>query len=138
MNIANASQSSTEIVSAYRALLRTSYRAVRYARPARNILRDRMRRAFRESLPEDFEAQRIRNTVQFFERAGRDTGMEHKVLKSLIKSWSGEVDAWRNRQRTKSKRKQAISEREDGIVRSYDAFYECIRGLNQTMGLCIR
>jgi hypothetical protein len=128
----------SEIVSAYRNLLRTSYRAVRYASPARKVLRERMRRAFRESSASDFDAKRIANTTRFLENAGRDTGLEHKVLKNLVSVWSGEPFAWKHRQKFKSKRKQSIFEREDGEVRAYDAFYDCIRGLNQSMGLCIR
>jgi len=138
MNTSQLLPKSRDIVEAYRLLLRTSYQAVRYALPARKVLRGRMRRAFRESPASDFDAQRIANTVRFLQNASRDTGLEHKVLKNLVSVWAGETLAWKHRQRHQSKRKLSTPEREDGVVRAYDAFYDCIRGLNQSMGLCIR
>lgn len=76
--------SSTEVSQAYRRLYRQGLHAVQYASPARHILRRQLDQAFREGKFEDFDAQRIANTVFFLECAAREKGLEHRILKTLL------------------------------------------------------
>lgn len=72
-----------EILHAYRHLYRHGLRAVQFAKPARYVLRDRLRVAFREK-GAVLESSSVANTIQFFEAAQRSRGVEHKVLKNLL------------------------------------------------------
>ena len=75
--------SSTEILHAYRHLYRELLRAVRYATPARYIARDQIRRAFRE--PGEFDKAGVKRTMWFLKAAAKETGIEHKILKNLLR-----------------------------------------------------
>jgi hypothetical protein len=120
----------TEILHAYRALYRTSLRAVHYSVPARYTLRSRLRLSFRSSPLSDFEPVRIRNTLTFLENAAKYRGMEHQILRNLLMVWYWEVKQWAGRSRVKEER---------GFrVRAFDGFYGCLRLLNESMGLCLR
>jgi len=132
--------SSHQIVSAYRDLYRTALHAVRYARPARYVIRDRLRRAFREAPAEDFEPARIANTLRFLEAAGADRGLEHRVLKTLCHVWWAEQEQWSRRRLVLQMHQKggATAEVQDAVVRGYDQFYEMLRLLNQSMGMCLR
>ena len=81
----------SDVISAYRTLYRTGLHAVQFAKPARYTLRDIIRKAFRTEPPESFDRDRISNTVLFLKNAARETGMEHKILKSLLHTryWEG-------------------------------------------------
>ena len=76
--------SSMEIVQAYRQLYREGLHAVQYASPARHILRLQLNQAFREGGAEDFDTQKIKNTVLFLKCAAKEKGIEHRMLKSLL------------------------------------------------------
>jgi hypothetical protein len=136
---------SSEIVQAYRSLLRSSLRAVQYTSPARNIIKYRLRRAFRSSPREVFDAARISNTVQFLDNAARDKGMEHRVVKNLVKIWGGERHQWASRSKPILARHRrnhgGIGGEEDGggvIYQAYDQVYWTIGMLNESLGLCLR
>jgi hypothetical protein len=127
------------VVTAYRSLYRTALHAVRYSRPARYVIRDRLRRAFRDSPATDFEPDRIANTILFLRAAATDTGLEHRVLKNLSLVWYWEAHQWSRRHTLKAKyHKNAPVESVAATVQGYDQFYELLRMLNQTMGLCLR
>lgn len=72
------------LVRAYRSLYRTALRAVFYASPARYQIRDTMRTAFSADSKEHFDPWRVKNTIEFLERAGAYTGTEHKILRNLL------------------------------------------------------
>jgi hypothetical protein len=91
--------STKTIIHAYRDLYRHGLRAVQYAVPQRYIIRDRLRRAFRESSPSEFEQSRIDNTIELFKAAARDTGIEHRLIKNLCRVWHEEPRQWANRTR---------------------------------------
>jgi hypothetical protein len=91
--------SNKAVVQAYRDLYRHGLRAVQYSQPARFILRDRLRRAFRESPITDYEELRIRNTITFFKAAAMDRGMESKIIKNLSHVWFHETEVWNERNR---------------------------------------
>jgi hypothetical protein len=127
------------VVTAYRSLYRSALLAVRYSRPARYVLRDRLRRAFRDSPATDFEPDRIANTILFLRAAATDSGLEHKVVKNLSLVWYWEANQWNRRQFLTAKyHKNAPVESVAATVQGYDQFYEILRMLNETMGLCLR
>jgi hypothetical protein len=69
---------------AYRHLYRSLLHAVQFSKPARYVVRDQMRDAFRSSQPQDLNQLRIARTLEFLDGAARERGIEHKILKSLI------------------------------------------------------
>lgn len=75
------------VVAAYRQLYRHGLRAVQYSTPSRFILRDRLRRAFRENEPAQFEPGRVANTLEFLRCAAREKGLEHRMMKSILFVW---------------------------------------------------
>lgn len=79
-----------EIVHAYRHLYRQGLRAVQFSKPARFTLRDRIRLAFRRGLAADYDAHKIKNTLEFLEYATRENGLEHKIVKNLLHVWWSE------------------------------------------------
>lgn len=99
-----------EIVHTYRRLYRGLVQAVSYAQPARFVVRDQLRAAFREkqqpppraSSSSDADAdadgaaaaqapqiqwnrEHIKRTIWFCEAAAKERGMEHRILKNLVK-----------------------------------------------------
>jgi hypothetical protein len=123
------------IIQAYRSLYRASLRAVQYAVPQRYIVRDRLRRAFRESCASShFEPPRIQNTLRFLENAARDRGMEHRIVKTLCHVWWGQRQQWSERARRRRSAKGDVK----AEVQAYDDFHWTLKMLNESMGLCIR
>jgi len=128
-----------DVIHAYRSLYRTALHAVRYTSPARYVIRDRLRRAFRDSQPSDFEPDRIANTILFLEAAAQDRGLEHKVVKNLCKVWYHEREQWMNRNLVAARfRKAAPVESVQASVQAYDQFYEVLRFMNSSLHLCLR
>ena len=83
------------VAQAYRSLYRAGLHAVQYSSPARHTLKRILRTSFRNGEPMDFKPDRIANTIVFLENAARETGMEHKILKSLLHTryWQIQYDA---------------------------------------------
>jgi hypothetical protein len=73
-----------QLVRAYRSLYRSALRGVLHASPARYQIRDTMRAAFSPESADTFDARRVKNTVEFLQRAAEYNGIEHKVLKNLV------------------------------------------------------
>jgi hypothetical protein len=86
-----------EIVKAYRRLYRDGLRAVQFSKPARYVLRDRLRLSFRNGAIRDFDPAKIENTVEFLKGAAREKGLEHKIVKSLMQVWFYEPHYKQNR-----------------------------------------
>lgn len=82
---------SLELCHAYRHLYRGLLRAVLYARPARYVARDRLRNAFRNGTPTDYDPVRIARTLQLLEGA-RKRGTEHRLVKNVLRVWG---EQWR-------------------------------------------
>lgn len=89
--------SSAEIVRAYRHIYRAALRAVQFAKPARFVIRDQLRAAFRGERTtltsaannegaQPFDAEAIRRTVWFLNSAAEHRGIEHKIVKNLVKT----------------------------------------------------
>lgn len=86
-----------EVVHAYRHLYRCLLRAVQYSSPARYIARDQLRAAFRET-PAALDAEGVKRTAWFLEAAGRERGLEHAILKNLLRvrgQRDAEMRSWR-------------------------------------------
>lgn len=76
--------SNIEIVHAYRHIHRQALHAVQYSSPARHVLRQQLRLAFRNGTLESFNGDKIRNTITFLENATKERGLEHHLLKNLL------------------------------------------------------
>ncbi len=76
--------SKEEIIHGYRKLYRSGLRAVQFSKPARFVVRDQLRRAFRER-GATFDADGVRRTVWFLNAAAAETGLEHKIVKNLVR-----------------------------------------------------
>jgi len=74
-----------EIIHAYRHLYRGLLRAVRFSKPSRYTARDQLRDAFRKEDPSTFNKVKIENTLEFLKLAGQEAGLEHRLLKNLLR-----------------------------------------------------
>lgn len=80
-----------EIISAYRHLYRGLLKAVQYSSPARRVVRDQLRLAFRNPVLSTatgtpiWDAEGIKRTKWFLDAAAKEKGIEHRILKNLIK-----------------------------------------------------
>ncbi|XWX01857.1 hypothetical protein V2A60_009886 [Cordyceps javanica] len=94
-----------EILHAYRHLYKGLLRGVQYSIPARYIVRDQIRLAFRQDPaasaptshgeaapavagPEAWDAGAIKRTLWFLSAAGRENGLEHRILRNLVRMHS--------------------------------------------------
>jgi len=77
--------STTDVLHAYRHLYRAALHAVQYAKPSRYIARDDLRSAFRKGDPEAFSKDKIDRTVMFLNNAAKETGIEHRLVKNLLR-----------------------------------------------------
>ncbi len=78
------SRSSQDILRSYRNLYRHGLQAVRYSSPARHSLKECLQHAFRTGATTNFNTRKIENTIQFLKSAGKDNGLEHRILKNLL------------------------------------------------------
>lgn len=86
-----------EITHAYRQLYRNLLRAVQYTIPNRWVARDQLRSAFREQ-GAVYDAEGIKRTIWFLEAAAKEKGLEHRILKNLLRVRArrfGERKPWR-------------------------------------------
>lgn len=77
-----------EIIRAYRSLLRAGLRAVHFSAPSHYVIRDQLRRAFRDpkaTYDTHFDKYRIVRTVHFLRAAAWEAGLESKLLKNLCR-----------------------------------------------------
>ena len=85
----SASQRATtaDVVLAYRHVFKALLRAVQYAKPARFVARDHVRRAFRAGVREDYDASKIARTIELLDNAAKTRGLEHRIVKNLMHAW---------------------------------------------------
>ncbi|KAI5809013.1 hypothetical protein DFH27DRAFT_542128 [Peziza echinospora] len=114
------------IIHAYRALFRASLVAVQYSKPARYAVRDKLRTAFRSRKPEDFNQERIDNTLHFLKAAGERVGMEHRIVRNLCM-----VHYWQQQMKSR----KSIDSKRDHLISSYEPYYETVKLLNESAGL---
>ncbi|KAK4458837.1 hypothetical protein QBC42DRAFT_275908 [Cladorrhinum samala] len=138
----------SELITAYRKLLRAGLRAVQFSKPSRFIVRDQLRAGFRDT-NNKFEPERVRRTIWFLNAAAQERGLEHKILKNLCR-----VQFERSRELGKGNWKTKIKLLQDeeakiskkGAKRPYDPiqagkyeFYDLtVQMLNDSMGMCLR
>ena len=73
-----------DVIHAYRHLYRGLLEAVCYAPRARRVIQTQIRRAFRRPGSE-LDADAVKRTMWFLKAAARERGLEHRVLKNLIR-----------------------------------------------------
>lgn len=81
--------SNVAIIHGYRHLYQHLLRAVQYSKPARYVVQDRLRKAFRTCKLETYDAARISRTLEFLDGAAKSTGLEHKIVKNWVHVWWG-------------------------------------------------
>lgn len=83
--------SQAEIIKAYRAMYRAGLQAVMYSKPARFVVRDQLREAFRDRSGQ-FDMETIQRTVLFLRSASRERGLAHRIVKNLLYVAWGQTD----------------------------------------------
>lgn len=83
---AQQTMSTEELIHAYRKLFRAGLRAVKFSKPARFVVRDQLRAAFREGNAKDFDPDRVKRTVWFLTLAGEGSRLEHKIVQNLVRT----------------------------------------------------
>lgn len=81
------STSQTQILHAYRRLLKASLRAIQYAKPARYTALQHLRDAFRLSPASAYDEISITRTLEFLNHAAKTRGLEHRIVKNLVRVW---------------------------------------------------
>jgi len=74
-----------DIIHAYRHLYRGLLRAVQFSKPARYTARDQLRDAFRQEDPVTFDRKKINRTLEFLRIAAQEAGLEHRILKNILR-----------------------------------------------------
>lgn len=74
-----------EVIHAYRHLYRAGLRAVQYSYPASTGVRNMLRQAFRAKDAQQLNGRAIKRTIWFLKNAAREAGIEHKVVKSILR-----------------------------------------------------
>ncbi|KAF6825375.1 mitochondrial carrier protein [Colletotrichum plurivorum] len=125
----------------YRCLYRSALRAVQYSIPARFVVRDQLRAAFRNDggVLNKEVAQR---TNWFLHAAAKERGLEHKVLKNLVR-----IAYERNKQKqwraayikdSSQQGKPLLQATKAFDATAYDHFDMTLAMLNKSMGLGLR
>ncbi|KOS22214.1 UPF0593 mitochondrial protein [Escovopsis weberi] len=124
------------VTTAYRHLYRGLLRAVQYSSPARYVARDQLRAAFREP-GGTLDAEGVRRTVWFLKAAGKEKGLEHRMLRNLLEvsRRRGQRGAWRKVLNESRQKPNVMTEQQDIAWEHYDM---TVAMLNKTMGLCLR
>ncbi len=73
-----------QIIWAYRQLYRHFLQAVQYSTPARYVIRDQIRIAFRRGDRAQYDPMAVQRTLEFLRNAARYNGIEHHVLKNIL------------------------------------------------------
>lgn len=104
--------SQTDLIHAYRHLLRHGLHAVQFSKPARFVVQSQLRKAFRVRPGESksFDPEAVRRTVWFLKAAAAERGLEHKIVKNLVRV------AWmRERERRESWKQTAMVWESGGV-----------------------
>jgi hypothetical protein len=75
-----------EVIHAYRHLYRGLLHAVQFSMPARFTARDQLRNAFRKEDSSAFQRERIAQTIEFLRLAAQENGLEHRLVKNLLRT----------------------------------------------------
>ncbi|CAM1503986.1 Fc.00g015770.m01.CDS01 [Cosmosporella sp. VM-42] len=130
--------STTEVIHAYRRLYRSLLKAVQYTIPARFVARDQLRAAFREP-GAAYDEEGIKRTVWFLKAAALETGLEHKILKNLVRvraSRDHSTRTWKQALSHQERmKKHPLSEQRQTAWKHYDM---TVAMLNETIGTRLR
>lgn len=139
--------SNIRLLHAYRHLYRQSHRAIKFSIPARYPLRQHLRILFRNGDANTFDQNKIDNTLTFLRHAEEVSGLEHKILKSLLRVWFWErpFQTQRNRGYPASSAIGDLANRlnyrsDEEIGFKYDTYghmNHCIKMLNEDLNTCI-
>lgn len=124
--------SSHDILISYRHLYRALLHAVQFSMPARFTARDQLRDAFRKGDPTAFNQEKIDRTIQFLNLAASETGLEHRIVKNLLRTNYERRQAYLLQ---KKYRKPLQAELRKTSMIHYDM---TVAMLNDTLGLCLR
>jgi complex 1 LYR family protein len=109
--------SNLEILHGYRHLYRAMLRAVQFSNRSRYAARDHLRRSFRNE-KDTINPEAIKRTRWFLEAAAKERGLEHKILKNLVRILPQPRDhmakSWKQQQNLSqrgNKIKQSVSHR---------------------------
>jgi hypothetical protein len=109
--------SKLEILHGYRHLYRAMLRAVQFSNRSRYVARDHLRKSFRNEM-DTLDPEAIKRTRWFLEAAAKERGLEHKILKNLVRKLpqpqDHKVSSWRQQQnlsQRSDKIKQCVSHR---------------------------
>ncbi|KAH0431732.1 hypothetical protein CcaCcLH18_06907 [Colletotrichum camelliae] len=125
----------------YRILYRNALRAVQFSVPARYVVRDQLRAAFREENAK-LDHRVCQRTNWFLQNAAQDRGLEHKILKNLTfiayerykkKLWK--VNYLKDNDR---KHKPLVKAENEFTPTFYHHFDITLAMLNKSMGLALR
>lgn len=132
------SSGGVQVVSAYRRLLRTSLHAVRFASPAKHLIRHILRDSFRDSPAAAFNSRRIEKTIKFLEQAGEHNGFQHKILKNIlhVRWWRDHKKEMKLPESLKPNTDVAMDIRQNVI--SGAQFDATLTLFNESMDLCLR
>ncbi|OHF00376.1 hypothetical protein CORC01_04357 [Colletotrichum orchidophilum] len=129
------------IVHAYRHLYRELLRAVQFATPYRFIVRDQLRAAFREK-GAVWDPEVSKRTLWFIHAARKETGLEHKVLKNLIRvaHERQKLDPWKVsfRKDQDAQNKEVIQEAKNMKSTVFNHYDMTVTMLNKSMGIRLR
>ncbi|TGO33496.1 hypothetical protein BHYA_0243g00120 [Botrytis hyacinthi] len=121
-----------DYIYAYRGLYRAMLHAVQYAKPARYMGRNMLRDEFRKGNPKTFDQGRIDNTIKFLNLAAKETGLEHKLVKNLLRVKYERGIQWKAQLRERHPMQTHLRK---NSMTHYD---KTIEMLNESMGLCLR
>ncbi|MCJ1458874.1 hypothetical protein MMC28_009248 [Mycoblastus sanguinarius] len=123
----------SNIVQSYRNLYRHALHAVQYSSPARYTLRSLLRNAYRTKTAADFDAEKIKNTLTFLHYAGKEKGLEHRLLKNLLHVWWWEA----NDRKKQDKTLKSASMKTELSQSTIEHFEITLKMLNESMGMCL-
>lgn len=119
-----------EIRSQFRRFYRISMRAVQYSSPAKYCMLAKVKRCFRHMTPHPdalVEARIRDNTYDFLERAAREKGLEHKIVRNLC------FVEWSRYAQQKTSLRRVRSSTEGKIKQSaYQSYEKTILNLNDS------
>ena len=125
--------SALTIPQAYRNLYRAALRATLYSSPARFVIRNRLRSAFRappNKQPYPFDPSRINRTVLFLRSAAESPNLERKVVKNLARVWGEHERLVGQKRQTK-----LLKDNVEFQKKAWEGFEEGVRRLERTLGV---
>ncbi|KAH7356843.1 hypothetical protein BKA65DRAFT_393628 [Rhexocercosporidium sp. MPI-PUGE-AT-0058] len=128
-----SSQSSSELIHAYRQLYRGLLHAVQYSKPSRYIARDQLRDAFRKGEQASFDQQKVIRTIEFLKYAAQERGLEHRIVKSLL-----HTKYWEAREEHRLQRQAKLPAQKEVRRTARTHYNMTLAMLNDSMGLYLR